>query len=140
MKTFIIFVLTHYKSAAGRGFSLVEVLAAVSIIGIITFLAIPNIVRVKQDGEENLVRARAESINLGIASYVQTVGPTMAQSAWNTAGTDQGRFALVRPYISFADAALTNFMPGSYTAVLPAVINPLTTKATIAGPRGSIAY
>ena len=33
------------------GFSLVEVLAAVAIIGIITFLAMPNIIAVKQDSE-----------------------------------------------------------------------------------------
>ena len=41
------------KDFHGKGFSLVEVLAAVAIIGIITFLAIPNIVAVKQDSEIN---------------------------------------------------------------------------------------
>lgn len=125
---------------ATKAFSLVEVLAAVAIIGVITFLAIPNIVRVKQDGEENLVRARAEALNLGIASYVQSVGPTTAQARWTEAASDQARFALVRPFISFAEPQLTSFIPNSYTSTLPATINPLTTKTTISGPRGAIAY
>ena len=37
------------KKKNRKAFSLVEVLAAVSIIGVIAFLAIPNIVKVKTD-------------------------------------------------------------------------------------------
>tara|TARA_B110000305_G_C19321628_1_gene579240 strand:+ start:371 stop:817 length:447 start_codon:yes stop_codon:yes gene_type:complete len=47
-----------------RGFSLVEVLAAVGIIGIIAFLAIPNIVAIKEDSETNLAISRAEAAKL----------------------------------------------------------------------------
>ena len=52
-----------------NGFSLVEVLAAVAIIGIITFLAIPNIVAVKQDSETNMAISRAEA-RLNVFDYI----------------------------------------------------------------------
>ena len=48
------------KESNNKGFSLIEVLAAVAIIGIITFLALPNIVTLKQDAEVDLAIARAD--------------------------------------------------------------------------------
>ena len=62
------------------GFSLVEVLAAVAIIGVITFLALPNIITVRQDAEENLAITRAEAINMAIAAYIQSRGRTNAEA------------------------------------------------------------
>lgn len=121
-------------------FSLVEVLAAITIIGIVTFLAIPNIVRLKQDGEDNLARSRAEALNMAIASYVQAVGPNAAQSAWTTAANDTNRFALVRNYLSFAETNLATFVPDGYSVTLPATINPMQTKVQLTGPSGSVAY
>jgi prepilin-type N-terminal cleavage/methylation domain-containing protein len=122
------------------GFSLVEVLAAITIIGIITFMAIPNIVQLKTDGEENLARSRAEALNLAIASYVQATGASAAQTAW-TAANNEARYDLIAPYISFAQADLSNsFMPGGYDATLPTTINPLSTKTTLTGPSGTINY
>jgi type II secretory pathway pseudopilin PulG len=122
-------------------FSLVEVLAAITIIGIITFLAVPNIVKVKQDGEENLARARAETLNMAIASYVQAKGTNTAQSAWSAAANDNARYLLISPYIGFADVSLTAFTPNGYTNTLPTTISPLTTKVTLSGPTSTnIAY
>ena len=86
-----------------RAFSLVEVLAAITIIGIITFLAVPNIVRVKQDGEDNLARARAETLNMAMAAYVQAVGTNTAQINWSGAANDNARYLLISPYIAFAE-------------------------------------
>jgi type II secretory pathway pseudopilin PulG len=106
-------------------FSLVEVLAAVTIIGIITFLAIPNIVRIKEDGEENLARARAETLNMAIASYVQSVGGTAAQDAWQSQTTPAGYYGLISPFIAFAEADLDAFMPTNYvTTNWPTSVSP----------------
>lgn len=127
---------------AGRpvAFSLVEVLAAITIIGIITFLAVPNIVRVKQDGEENLARARAETLNMAISAYVQAVGTNAAQSNWSAAANANARYLLISPYIAFAETNLTLFSPSGYTNTLPTTISPLTTKVTITGPSGAVNY
>ncbi len=127
------------KTGAPMGFSLVEVLAAITIIGIITFLAIPNILRLKQDGEDNLARARAETLNMAIASYIQAVGPSTAQTNWSTRDNN-GRFDLLVPYIAFAETNLAAFMPGDYQVTLPTSINP-PSKATLLNPQGTaVAY
>jgi len=121
-------------------FSLVEVLAAIAIIGIIAFLAIPNIVRIKQDGEDNLARARAETLNTAIASYVQAVGTNTAQTNWSAANAN-GRYDLIRTYIGFAETNLTLFTPSGYSFGLPASIVPMTAKTTISNTsRGAISY
>ena len=129
------------RSAArqDRAFSLVEVLAAITIIGIIAFLAVPNIVRVKQDGEDNLARARAESLNMAMAAYVQAIGTNTAQSNWAAANSD-GRYQLIRQYIAFSETTLTNFTPNGYAIFLTnSTISPLTSqsKAVVTGPSGT---
>ena len=131
---------SQHQSGSGRGFSLVEVLAAITIIGIITFLAVPNIVRVKQDGEDNLARARAEALNMAMAAYVQALGTNTAQSNWAAAGNDDARYLLIRQYIAFSETNRTLFTPSGYTNTLPAAISPLTTKVIVTGPSGTIAY
>jgi prepilin-type N-terminal cleavage/methylation domain-containing protein len=124
-------------AGSGQAFSLVEVLAAITIIGIITFLAVPNIVRVKQDGEDNLARARAESLNLAMAAYVQAVGTNTAQSNWSAAGNDDARYLLIRQYIAFSETNRTLYTPSGYTNTLPSAISPLTTKVIVTGPSGT---
>ena len=73
------------------GFSLVEVLAAVAIIGIITFLAMPNIIAVKQDSENNLAISRAEALNIALVTFVQTNGHGNAVEYWGQRNRDQER-------------------------------------------------
>ncbi len=111
-------------------FSLVEVLAAITIIGVITFLAIPNIVQIKQDGEDNLARARAESLNMAMASLIQANGRVTAVSQWTAAASDANRFALLTPYIAFAETNLASYMPNGYSVTFPASISP-PTKVTL---------
>jgi prepilin-type N-terminal cleavage/methylation domain-containing protein len=108
-----------------RAFSLVEVLAAVSIIGIIAFLAIPNIVAIKQDSERNLAISRAEAVNMAVVSYIQANGKSNVASTW-TSLNDQQRYTLLIPYLSFAPANLTDFIPKGYSVTLPGNLNALT--------------
>ncbi len=116
-----------------HGFSLIEVLAAVAIIGIITFLAIPNIIRIRQDSEASLAESRVEALNLGMASLVQAYGPTAAADLWSGATSNQARYELLRPYLAFAPATLTAYLPAGYSATLPQTLVPLT-PATLIKP------
>lgn len=108
-----------------QAFSLVEVLAAVSIIGIIAFLAIPNIVAIKQDSERNLAISRAEAVNMAIVSYMQSNGKATVAPSWPGLD-DQQRYTLLIPYLSFAPANLTDFIPAGYGITLPTDLNALT--------------
>lgn len=101
-------------SGVKRAFSLVEVLAAVAIIGIITFLAIPNIIRIKSDGEQSLAISRAEALNMAMASYLQAKGTATATNRWASITADSDKFAELTPYIAFAPAS-SNYMPGGYS-------------------------
>jgi prepilin-type N-terminal cleavage/methylation domain-containing protein len=121
------------NSRRSFGFSLVEVLAAVALIGIITFLALPNIVRIKQDSEESLAIARAEAINLSMASYLQAHGQTSAAAGWTTATDDDLRYALLAPYLAFAPASFADYMPSGYSISLPSTLLPLS-KVPLEGP------
>lgn len=112
-----------------RAFSLVEVLAAVGIIGIIAFLAIPNIVAIKQDSERNLAISRAEALNMAIVSYIQSNGKDNVSTSWSSAD-NQARYSRLIPYLSFAPAQLTEFTPNGYSITLPADLNALT-KSTL---------
>lgn len=97
-----------------RGFSLVEALATVAIIGIITFLALPNIVKMRRDAERNMAIARAEAFNLGVAAYVQGKGVDKAAQEWGSA-TTTARFGFVRPYLAFAPERLQDYISDPYS-------------------------
>ena len=120
-------------------FSLVEVLAAVAILGIMAFLALPNIVTMKSDSEENLAIARAEAVNMGIASFIQANGRGAAIAGWSAAANDQARYDLVTPYLAFAPDQFGDYMPSTYTVNLPSDITTLA-KSQLLGPAGTINY
>jgi prepilin-type N-terminal cleavage/methylation domain-containing protein len=128
---------TNALAAAGtrrRGFSLVEMMACVSIIGIVAFLAIPSVTRYRTTAEENAAIAAAEGLNLGQASFVQMYGRTQANSMWQSK-TDQQRYDLLRPYLSFSASTLTTYMPSGYSITFPTSLLTME-KVTLTGPTG----
>jgi prepilin-type N-terminal cleavage/methylation domain-containing protein len=109
-------IQTHASShSRSRGFSLIEMLSAVAIIGVISFLAIPNLVKMRSDSERNLAIARAESINMAMATFIQARGRTQASTEWAAAGSAQLKYERVAPYLSFSEANLTDYMPNGYS-------------------------
>lgn len=140
MKTLQKFFVTEKPRAA---FSLVEVLAAIAIIGVITFLAIPNIVQVKRDSEEDLARSRAAALNVAMASYVQNKGGlATAKAAWP--GDDDSRYTAIKPFLSFAETNRAAYMPSGYSVTLPTAANLLgpgaSGRATVTQGTNVIAY
>jgi prepilin-type N-terminal cleavage/methylation domain-containing protein len=122
---------------SARGFSLVEVLITLVILGVIVFLAVPNIVQVRRDSEDNLARARAEALNVAAAAYFQAAGP-QASASWSAAGSDEGRYALVAPYLAFAPATLSAYMPPGYSASFSG--DPLRNKASLSRGGTTLPY
>ena len=108
------------------GFSLVEVLAAVAIIGIIAFLALPNIVAIKDESEIHLAISRAEAANMAMVSFIQSRGRATAITEWDGTSTAQEKYTLLAPYLAFAPTALTDYMPSGYTIELPNSLSSLS--------------
>lgn len=102
-----------YSKAA---FSLVEMLAAVTIIGIISFLAIPNIIKMREDSERSLAQSRVEALNLALAAFVQANGFSAANTTWSSAQNNEERYALLKPYLSFSENSLSTYMKGGYSS------------------------
>jgi prepilin-type N-terminal cleavage/methylation domain-containing protein len=115
------------------GFSLLELLVVIAVLGIILFFAFPNIVQVKSDSEKDLAKARAETLNLAAAAYFQAVGPNAAATNWAGKTTEQ-RYQLIAPYIAFPAAALSNFLPSTDYSVSFDASAPHKVKATLMGP------
>lgn len=96
-----------------RAFSLVEVLAAVAIIGIIVFLALPNVIQAKRDTEEQMVITRAEALNMSISSYITANGRSNAGTSWT--GDQAAKYALVKGYMAYAPTVLSDYQPSGYS-------------------------
>lgn len=114
-------------------------MACVSIIGIIAFMAIPSVTRMRSDSERNLAIARAEALNLAQASYIQVRGRTQSALEWASASTAEAKYTLLRPYLSFSETTLAAFMPSGYSVTFPPSITTMT-KAALTGPSGLIYY
>jgi prepilin-type N-terminal cleavage/methylation domain-containing protein len=130
------FIGHSFRLRPCRGFSLVEILTATVLLGILSFIAIPNIVRMKEDGEVNLAIARAESVNMAMASFIQAQGRSAAVSAWGDAYSGSERYDLIKPYLAFAPDAFADYMPGSYEVVLLASLVNLA-KVELHAPPGA---
>ena len=96
-------------------FSLVEVLAAVAIIGILIFLALPNVIQAKRDTEEQMVVIRADALNIAMSSFITANGRSNAGASWTAATTDAAKYLLLKPYLSYAPNTLADWQPSGYS-------------------------
>lgn len=122
-----------------QAFSLVEILVVLVILGTVLFLAIPNIVQVRSDSEDNLARSRAEALNMAAAAYFQAVGNQTASGAWAGAAGDQARYLLLSPYLAFAPGTLVSYMPNGYSVTF-STNDPLRTKASLFRGTNTLTY
>ena len=111
---------------------MVELLAAVAIMGIIAFMAIPSVTKMRSDAERNLAISRVESLNIAMASFVQAEGRSRAENQWQSA-SNAAKYTLLRPYLAFAEDTIGRFMPSGYSANFGTSVVALQ-KTTLIGP------
>jgi len=117
-------------------FSLAELLVVLIVLGIILYFAFPNIVQVKSDSERELAKARAETLNLAAAAYVQTKGSnilTDEDDPWENK-SEEARYQLIKEYIAFAATNLSSFLPSSDYRIEFNDTQPHKIKAELYGP------
>lgn len=105
---------------------MVEMIACVSIIGIVAFLAIPSVTRMRGDSERNLAISRAESLNIAQATHVQVRVRSQAAADWNGAATAEARYTVLKPYLAYSETTLLLFMPEGYEITFSADITKMT--------------
>lgn len=114
---------------------MVELLAAVAIMGIIAFMAIPSVTKMRTDGERNLAISRAEALNIAMASFVQAEGRSRAENQWQSASGNAAKYSLLRPYLAFSEDTLLRFLPSGYSINFGNSVVALQ-KTTLTGPGG----
>lgn len=122
-----------------RGFSMIELLAAVAIMGVIAFMAIPSVTKMRNDSERNLMISRAEALNIAQASFIQAEGRGRAEQQWVAAGSDAARYALIRKYLAFSETTLTQYIPAPYVIQFPPSLLTMQ-KSTLSSNLGIIRY
>ena len=116
-----------------RAFSMVELLAAVAIMGVIAFMAIPSVTKMRADSERNLAISRAEALNIALASFVQAEGRSRAETLWQSSGSSEAKYTLLRPYLAFSEDTLARFLPSGYNITFGPSAAALQ-KVTLLGP------
>lgn len=124
---------------AARGFSMIELLAAVAIMGVIAFMAIPSVTKMRADSERNLMISRAEALNIAQASFIQAEGRSRAEAQWGAAVGDAAKYNLLRKYLAFSETTLAQYIPAPYAVQMPPSLLTMQ-KCTLSGSTGIIRY
>ena len=105
----------------GRGFTLIELVIVIAIIGLITSIALPNYAAIQNKAKESSLRTLGHSLQVSLESYFLSKGSYPA-------GTD----------VNLVDLMSTLAAEGSFTQQPK---NPYTGKTFTAGdPSGKIIY
>ena len=93
-----------------RGFTLVEILIAVVIIGVLGYVLSPNSSKSKYAGELAVMKARAAMLNAAQAQFLEANGVNAGLSTWNSQTTGEAQYQLLKPYIQFSPANLATYV------------------------------
>jgi prepilin-type N-terminal cleavage/methylation domain-containing protein len=93
-----------------RGFTLVEILIAVVVIGVLGYVLSPNSSKSKYAGELAVMKARAAMLNAAQSQYLEANGVNTGLSVWSAQGSSEAQYQLIKPYIQFSPATLSTYV------------------------------
>jgi type II secretory pathway pseudopilin PulG len=119
----------HFVAA---GFTLVETLGVCVLIGLLAALAGMAVFGLYSAGQDKQAIAAAQAINQAQQIYLLRVSG--AATAWGSAGSDEGKFSKISPYLPGNPSSLVSYSPLGYTFTLGAN---LTDPVKIIDPKGN---
>lgn len=111
-----------------RGFTLIELVLALSLAGLLTWLIVPGYAGLKSAADDDTAIARACMLQAAKTAYLRDSGQA-AYGAWLAAVDNADKYHLLKPYIGIARgyATLDEFSPEGYSFA----INALDVKVAI---------
>ncbi len=88
---------------------------------------------------DHLAIARAEAVNMAIASFIAAKGRKNAIATWAKLKTHQSRYAALAPFLAFAPPEWHKYMPRRYSILLPRSLEKLS-KVRLTSTTGVVAY
>jgi prepilin-type N-terminal cleavage/methylation domain-containing protein len=98
-----------------KGFSLIEILIGIVVVGIMLMIALPKSSSIKANTEDQAMKLRAVAFGNAKTEFLRDAGTTNAASAWSGAANDQARYELIMPYLGYPPSDLSDYTLMGYS-------------------------
>jgi prepilin-type N-terminal cleavage/methylation domain-containing protein len=116
--------ISGFRSFRAGGFSLLELIVVLVIIGLVVAIGLPGINTARANAEREMIRTRAVSLQNAKLNYISALGTLNASAGWIAQANDQSRYANL----------LIQYLP----ATAPAYLN--SASIPNPAPAGALAY
>ena len=117
------------------GFTLVEILLVVVLLGIISGLGYPLVIHLMDSGFERSAVSVAQSVNAAKQSY--KMRHYQANQEYGRQSNETDRYALIKEYMPHGNVGLNDLLPKGYSVELGSSIRD---RVGLRGPKGEISY
>jgi prepilin-type N-terminal cleavage/methylation domain-containing protein len=97
------------RSNSRKGFTFLEILLTLVIMGYMYFALAPNSANTKNAAEVSLMKTRASSLNYAQTEFVAANGTNNAVTLWQAQANDDARYLLLTPYLQYPPTTLETF-------------------------------